>query len=194
MANKATPDKNGSVRRIATHFQSPRHKLQKAPSWRSQSPKTQFPRAPIHGARCPANWFQTRTRSQMSEMQSFCTWATSGPPESPWQASIPSSPAQIIVAESAKCFFNIWLKGVNFIPIAPLYALLQSLSLCIGTRAFRGTKFYADEEQTVWLCQQYFSCPRYFLSPAFYAIGSHYPPWGGLWKVVRHSRRFFPSQ
>ena len=138
--------------------------------------------------------FKPETRSQMSEMQSFCTWATSGPPESPWQASIPSSPAQIIVAESAKCFFNIWLKGVNFIPIAPLYALLQSLSLCIGTRAFRGTKSYADEEQTVWLCQQYFSCPRYFLSPAFYAIGSHYPPWGGLWKVVRHSQRFFPNQ
>ena len=93
-----------------------------------------------------------------------------------------------------KMLLNVWLKGVNFIPIAPLYALLQSLSLCIGTRAFGGTKFYADEEQTVWLCQQYFSCPRYFLSPAFYAIGSHYPPWGGLWKVVRHSQRFFPNQ
>ena len=31
---------------------------------------------------------------------SQCTWATSGPPESPWHASIPSSPAQIIVGES----------------------------------------------------------------------------------------------
>ena len=79
---------------------SPQHKLQKVLSWHNQFPKTQLPPAPIHGAHCPTNTFEvTRLHRWTKEMEGTC--ATSGPPESPWQASMPSSPAQIMLAESA---------------------------------------------------------------------------------------------
>ena len=43
----------------------------------------------------------------------FPTWATRGPPESPWQASIPSSPAQIMLAESADDSIIVCIKSEN---------------------------------------------------------------------------------
>ena len=54
--------------------------------------------------------------NQYTRSEGLCpTWATRGPPESPWQASIPSSPAQIMLAESADKKVHTKSKGENFI-------------------------------------------------------------------------------
>ena len=139
-----------SISYIVSH--PPQHKLQKVPPWHIQSPKIQFPQASIPGAHCPTKTF--KDGHQIAQKGKKWTCATSGPPESPWQASIPSSPAQIMLAESedqsmlgynkvtayiSLCIYGKLrvVKKLHLSPIAPLYALLQSWSLCIGTRAFK---------------------------------------------------------